>query len=189
MMKRDVINNYFDDLQDTISRMGLQDKPSQIWNCDETGLQFCPNASKFLAPKGVKSLIARCSPSKDSITTLVCVNAAGSAMPPMCVVKGKTNRSVHSFAIQDSPEGTIWAFQENGWMNDEIGVQWFKEVFLPHCGDERPQLLILDSHHSHEVLDMLELAKQQDIHVLAFPPHTTHILQPLDRVVFNPLLP
>lgn len=186
MMTREVVDRYFNDLEQCLNTLQLHDKPSQIWNCDETGLQFSPNAAKVIAPKGVRSLVARCSPSKDSITTLVCVNASGAAMPPLCVVKGKTNRCVHSFAIQDSPQGTIWAFQENGWMNDEIGVQWFSEVFLANCGDARPQLLILDSHHSHEVLEMLELAKAQNIHVMALPPHTTHILQPLDRVVFKP---
>lgn len=186
MMTREVVDKYFDDLEECITKLQLQDKPQQIWNCDETGLQFSPNAAKVIAPKGVRSLVARCSPSKEIITTLVCVNAAGTAMPPLCVVKGKTNRSIHSFAIQDSPRGTIWAYQESGWMNDDIGVQWFSDVFLPNCGDARPQMLILDSHHSHEVLEMLELARQQNIHVMALPPHTTHMLQPLDRVVFKP---
>ncbi|XP_005113599.1 jerky protein homolog-like [Aplysia californica] len=185
-MKRDVVDRYFGDLHKTITELGLREKPAQIWNCDETGLTFCPDASKVLAAKGARNVEARCSPSKDNITTLVCVNAAGSVMPPMCVVKGKTNRSIHSFAIQDSPEGTIWAYQENGWMNDDIGVQWFQQVFLPNCGDSRSQLLILDSHHSHEVLELLEMAKEQLVHVLALPPHTTHMLQPLDRVVFKP---
>ncbi|KAK3765038.1 hypothetical protein RRG08_023556 [Elysia crispata] len=71
-------------------------------------------------------------------------------------------------------------------MNDEIGVQWFTKVFLANCGPARPQLLILDSHHSHEVLEMLELAKNENVHVFALPPHTTHALQTLDRVVFKP---
>lgn len=66
------------------------------------------------------------------------------------------------------------------------GEQWFKTVFLPNCGNERPQLLILDGHGSHETLGLLELAAQEGIHVLALPPHTTHFLQPLDRSVFGP---
>ncbi|GFS00404.1 jerky protein homolog-like [Elysia marginata] len=60
-------------------------------------------------------------------------------------------------------------------------------VFLRNGGSSRPQVPILDSHHSHEVLEMLELAEEQQIHVLALPPHTTHVLQPLDRVVFKPM--
>ena len=68
-------------------------------------------------------------------------------------------------------------------MTDEIGEQWFT-----HCGDARPQLLIMDNHHSHESLSLLEAApaNTSNITVLTFPPHTTHYLCPLDRAVFRP---
>ena len=186
MMTRPVINRYFDDLKKLVTKLNLDHKPECIWNCDETGLQFSPDSSKVLAEKGDRTVFSRCSPSKESVTTLVCINAAGQAMPPLCVVKGKTQKSLQSFATQDGPEGTIWTFQSNAWMDDDIGQQWFRQVFLAYCGSARPQLLILDSHHSHEVLEMLELAQQEDIHIMALPPHTTHALQPLDKVVFKP---
>ncbi|GBP85410.1 hypothetical protein EVAR_60251_1 [Eumeta japonica] len=31
-----VIYNYFDLLEKTINKLGLSDKPSHVWNCDET---------------------------------------------------------------------------------------------------------------------------------------------------------
>lgn len=114
MMKREVVENYFIGLENMIKRLQLEDKPAQIWNCDEIGLQFSPNSSKVIAPKGVKSLVERCSTSKENITTLVTVYAAGAAMSPMCVVKEKTKRSILSFSTQDTPKGTICAFQESG---------------------------------------------------------------------------
>ncbi|KAK3770498.1 hypothetical protein RRG08_049133 [Elysia crispata] len=190
VMTRTVINKYFDDLEKLLNELDLAQKSSQIWNCDETGLQFSPDASKVIAQKGVRSVVARCSPSNESVTTLVCINAAGTtgtAMPPLCVVKGKTTRAVQSSATHDAPEGTVWTQQANAWMNGDIGVQWFTKVFIKNCGEARPQLLILDSHHSHEVLEMLELAEKERIRILALPPHTTHKLQPLDRVVFKPM--
>ena len=81
----------------------------------------------------------------------------------------------------------MWAYQEKGWMNDALGELWFREIFLKNCGDARPQLLILDGHSSHETLAILELGLQENIHILSLPPHTTHVLQPLDRTVFGPL--
>jgi hypothetical protein len=36
--------------------------------------------------------------------------------------------------------------QKNGWMTDSIGERWFEEVFIAQCGDQRPQLLVLDGH-------------------------------------------
>ena len=74
-------------------------------------------------------------------------------------------------------------------ITDAIGVEWFQKVFLRHCGTDQPQLLILDSHSSHEVIDLLQTAREENIHIYAFPPHTTHLLQPLDKVVFAPLEP
>ncbi|KAL8588574.1 hypothetical protein ACOMHN_059528 [Nucella lapillus] len=71
-------------------------------------------------------------------------------------------------------------------MNDSLKVQWFEKLFLRHCGCERPQLFILDSHSSHEVLELLEKAEEQ-IYIYALPPHTTHHLQPLDKAVLGPL--
>jgi hypothetical protein len=82
--------------------------------------------------------------------------------------------------------GTVFAFQENGWMTEELGEKWFRDVFLKQCGPERPQLLLLDGHSSHETLGLLELAVRENIQVLCLPPHTTHMLQPLYRTVFGP---
>jgi len=78
-------------------------------------------------------------------------------------------------------------YREKGWITDVIGERWFRDVFLAECGPERPQLLILDGHSSHETLAILEMALHEKIHVLSLPPHTTHLLHPLDRTVFGPL--
>ena len=49
------------------------------------------------------------------------------------------------------------------------------------------RLLIMDGHSSHVNLAFLELAKAARIIVLILPPHSTHILQPLDVGLFSPL--
>jgi hypothetical protein len=46
-------------------------------------------------------------------------------------------------------------------------------------------LLILDGHGIHKDLKVTEYARDNHIHVLSTPPHTTHKLQPLDRVFFK----
>lgn len=107
-------------------------------------------------------------------------------VPPILVVKGKTKKSLYGYNTTEAPENTVWTFKDRAWMDEKSGEQWFKNVFLPNCGNECPQLLILDGHGSHETLGLLELAAQEGIHVLALPPHTTHFLQPLDRSVFGP---
>ncbi|XP_069114465.1 uncharacterized protein [Argopecten irradians] len=107
-------------------------------------------------------------------------------MPPMLIVRGKTPKCVYGYNCAEAPADTIWTFQERALMNEEIAEHWFRSVFLKNCGPERPQLLLLDDHGSHKSLTLLELAQQENIFILAFPPHTTHFLQALDRSVFFP---
>ena len=49
-------------------------------------------------------------------------------------------------------------------------------------------VLIFDGHHSHISLELIELAKNNNIHLLCLPPHSTHLLQPLDVSVFGPVM-
>ena len=36
-------------------------------------------------------------------------------------------------------------------------------------------------------LELIELAREKGVHLLCFPPHMTHILQPLDVSIYHPL--
>ena len=73
-----------------------------------------------------------------------------------------------------------------------------KKLFLDHgksfisflkkqnLDDGRPHLLVLDQQFSHLYnSEFLELMKNNNVHVLALPSHTSHWLQPLDRGVFK----
>nr|XP_034304356.1 uncharacterized protein LOC117681905 [Crassostrea gigas] len=60
-------------------------------------------------------------------------------------------------------------------------------VFLPNCGAKRPVLLIMDNHNSHTTLDLIECPRENQVELLGLPPHTTHILQPLDVSINGPL--
>jgi 4-hydroxybenzoate polyprenyltransferase len=62
-----------------------------------------------------------------------------------------------------------------------------KKVFLPQTITSEPRLLILDGHGSHETTDFMYLCYQHNIHLLFLPPHTSHVLQPLDLSVFSSL--
>ncbi|XP_050392731.1 uncharacterized protein LOC126811204 [Patella vulgata] len=187
MLNKVVVHKYFQDLGKIISDIDLKEHPGRIWNCDETGMSYEHDPVKVIARKGTKNLPGRTTNNRENITVLGCINAAGACMPPMFIVKGKTNRCLNGFATLDAPNGTIWTYQERAWMNDFLGQEWFNNVFLKHCGPDRPQLLILDSHGSHEVTELLVKARANDIYILALPPHTTHHLQPLDKGIFGPL--
>ncbi|KAK3104222.1 hypothetical protein FSP39_025431 [Pinctada imbricata] len=186
MLNPQKVNNYFDDLEKLVKELDLTNKPQFIWNADETGKQFQHNPVNVIAQKGARGIVSRTSDDRTNTTMMVCANAAGQFMPPMMIVKGKTSKSLYGFNTAEAPENTIWTFQEKAWMNDSIMLQWFRDVFLPNCGEHRPQLLIVDGHGSHESAEILTEAIESGIRMFAFPPHTTHFLQPMDRTVFGP---
>jgi hypothetical protein len=50
-----------------------------------------------------------------------------------------------------------------------------------------PRLLLCDNHASHYTYEFRKSCLDQGIHLFFFPGHATHILQPLEVVVFSPL--
>ena len=157
-----------------------------IWHIFFNFVKFTRICVKAISQKGAKTIVSRVSENRTNITIMACVNGAGEIMVPMVIVKGKTSASLYGLNVGEAPVGTVFAFQENGWMTEELGEKWFRDVFLKQCGPERAQLLLFDGHSSHDTLGLLELAARENIQVLCLSPQTTHMLQPLDRTVFGP---
>ena len=74
---------------------------------------------------------------------------------------------------------------ENGYITSDIFVEWFERGFLTHCCRERPVILIMDNHSSHLSHRLIKLAQENCVVLLCLPPHSTHLLQPLDVAYFN----
>lgn len=83
-----VIYPYFDLLEKTVNELGLRDKPSHIWNVDETSFSKDPSKSKVVGYKGFTSTRTIASPGKDNTTVFLGCNAVGEKTPPMIVFKG-----------------------------------------------------------------------------------------------------
>lgn len=181
------LGKYFTELGEVLSELQLHGKPQLIWNMDETNSKFEHKPSKVCARKGTRDIPGRTGNSKQGVTVLATINGAGRTIPPLVIVKGVSRKSLRSYNVVEGIPGTIWTWQKKAWMEDVLGVMWFEEIFLPHCGPERPQLLVMDGHHSHEVLGLLEKARDNDIHILVVPPGTTSKTNPLDVSCFAPL--
>lgn len=79
----------------------------------------------------------------------------------------------------------------NGWTKASVFVHWLRECLIPQLNDIREPgesaLLIFDGHSSHDSDEADQLAKENNIHFVQLPSHTTHKLQPLDVGVFGPI--
>ncbi|KAJ8300593.1 LOW QUALITY PROTEIN: hypothetical protein KUTeg_022112 [Tegillarca granosa] len=143
-------------------------------------------AQLILAEVGQRNVPGRVGNCRDGVTVLACINAAEDDIPPLVIVKGLTEKAVKAYNVVEGPVGTKYTYQKKAWMEDILGVSWFKDHFLAHCGRERPQIIILDSHSSHETVGLIEVARENGITLFALPPHTTQYLNPLDKTVFGP---
>ena len=182
-----IVGEYFILLHSVMNELGLQNQPSTVWNMDETPLNFTHTPVRVVAGKSERSTPGKTGNSREGVTVIACGNASGTVIPPLIIVKGKTRKSVEGYNMDAGPQHATWTWQEKAWSEDMLGVEWFSNHFLKFCGPSRPQLIILDGHSSHESLGLLEAATKEGIHLLCFPPHTTHYLCPLDRTVFGPL--
>lgn len=75
----------------------------------------------------------------------------------------------------------------NGWMNGEFFLKWLEYfVKFSRPSNEPPVLIILDSHSSHKTLDVINFCRNNNVHLISLPPHTSHNMQPLDRTFMKP---
>ena len=97
MLNTEVTNKYFMELSNTIYRLNLEKSPSSIWNIDETHLSLTHKPTTVLAEKGKKNVPGRVGNSREGDTVLACVNASGQNIPPLVIVKGKTQKALRAY--------------------------------------------------------------------------------------------
>ena len=125
---------------------------------------------------------------REWVTVIQGVNATGWALPPFVVVKATW---ILSSWLEESGLPCDWRVipSENGWTTNEIGVDWIKHFEL-HTQPRKVgvyRLLVLDGHNSHHSADFELYCQERNIITLCMPPHSSHILQPLDVGCFSPL--
>jgi len=131
--------NYYDDfLENTLVENDLMDKPSQIFNTDETGLPLDPASLKIVVPSGYKHSQAVSTGNKAQVTVLVCCNAAGYTIPPLVIFDRKTLKP--EMTVGEVP-GTMHGPSSSGWIDTELFELWFAHHFLAHASPVHPLLL------------------------------------------------
>ena len=73
---------------------------------------------------------------------------------------------------------------ESGYINEEIFYDWLKELFIPHTKPtaDDPVILLLDNLASHFSGRILKLAADNHVFIINQPAHSSHFLQPLDKI-------
>ena len=178
-----VVAAFFDNLMAVLTKHNI--RPGRIWNTDETGIPTVLPPPNVVATKGLKQVQQTVSAERGVNTTMVAfISDSGSHCPPVFIFPRKNFISSMS---RHGPPGCLGLAHPSGWINGDtflIALQHFKKYV--DCSIENPVLLLLDNHSSHLDYKVICFAKDNGIHMLTFPPHCSHRLQPLDITVFGP---
>lgn len=182
------IQAWFELVAHTKATYGICDEDT--FNFDETGFLMGKISSQLVVtgserrgrPKAIQP------GNREWVTTIHGINAAGWAIPPFVIFAGKYHLSTW-YEGDDIPGDWTVGLSDNGWTTNELGVAWLQH-FIKHTTERRVgarQLLILDGHESHNSLEFQEICRENKIYTLCMPPHSSHLLQPLDVGCFSPL--
>ena len=182
------IDKFFNEYKDWITQWGLDYRPNLIWNTDECGVSDVPKSRAVVGVTGEQTFQTVCNDKGENTTIVSYVSAGGVAMPPFIIFKcGKVKTEWREAA----PSGYYLRRSETGFINSDLFyesaekfVEFIKEKKI--LGGQDRALLLLDLHRSHLFnLKFLEYMKANRVEVCSFPPHCTHLMQPLDDVPFG----
>jgi hypothetical protein len=165
-------------------------EPYNIYNIDETGFRLGANERQYViidkrqTPTGNTSEAAR----GEFLTVIECASTDGTTIPPFVIFKGQNIQG--TWFSDAAPNSWMVATSPKGWTSNSLGLNWLKRHFDPNTkakARRRHRLLILDGHGSHLTPEFVHYCKDNRIILLCLPPHTSHMLQPLDVSCFSPL--
>ncbi|XP_070546834.1 uncharacterized protein [Ptychodera flava] len=185
MLNPTVVGDYFRKLDEILTKLNLKNRPGQVYNADETGMNTVHRPTNVVGLKGKKNVHSKTSGDRgENVTVLVSCSALGHFPPPMIIFKGQR---LSQSLMTNAPPGTLFGVSKSSFIDTELFHQYFEKIFLKYVPPVRPLLLIIDGHSSHLSLKTLKMAKDNGVELFCLPAHTTNWLQPLDRCVFGPL--
>jgi hypothetical protein len=184
-----IIKPWFDLVQKTIEKWGIVS--DDIFNFDASGFAMGIGATQKIITSaeyhGKRALLQ--AGNREWVTTIECIRASGSVMPPLFIFKGKMfPEHLRPFLLLNQ-KGARLTMSENGWTTNTIGLWWLKHLFIPNIGTRVGKycLLVLDGHGSHLTPEFDQLCEENQIIAICMPPHASHLLQPLDVGCFSVL--
>jgi hypothetical protein len=184
----EVINGWFRRVRNTMTKYGIAEE--DIHNFDESGfLMGIIATAKVVTGAESRNRPKVAQPgNREWVTVIQGVNSQGWIIPPFIILSGQNHLSAW-YEDDDLPGDWVIAVSENGWTTNELGFAWVQH-FDKHTRDRTTgayRLLILDGHESHISAEFERYCKENKIVTECMPPHSSHILQPLDVGCFGPL--
>ena len=150
--------------------------PSEIYNCDETGLYFRALPKDTLCFKNEK--LSGSKKSKERFTVLLTANMDGSDKLRPFVIGKSANphcfRGIKKLSV-------TYKTNKNSWMTATLFQEWL-EWFDIHLQKQKKKIcLLLDNCSAHKI----DNPGLQCIELVFLPPNTTSVIQPLDQGIIK----
>jgi DDE superfamily endonuclease/helix-turn-helix, Psq domain/Tc5 transposase DNA-binding domain len=186
-LKSETFTEYFELYRSLQQKYAIA--PQDIYNMDEKG--FCMGAiqrSHVFIPVSEKEAFLRQDGNREWISVIESISGSGETLPSFIIFKAVYQQS--SWFQQLDTQSAKIATSSKGWTDNHLGLLWLQQHFEVETAKRQLgeyRLLILDGHESHCTLEFIEFCVEKKIILLVLPPHTTHLLQPLDVAIFQPL--
>jgi hypothetical protein len=174
-------------------------RPENTYNMDEKGFMLgILQAAKryFTGSEFATGRLKGCGQdgNREWVTVIASICQNMTALPPLVIYAAAIN-NIHDTWVEElrTDQREIYiTTSPTGWTNDNLGFEWLTTVFDRHTKEQasnglRWRLLFVDGHSSHLNMRFIDWCGQNRILLMAYPPHSTHRLQPLDVSLFNPL--
>ncbi|OWT42328.1 DDE superfamily endonuclease domain-containing protein [Pochonia chlamydosporia 170] len=180
------VNAYFQRLSTILIEEGIP--PEDIWNMDETGFRIGVGKDQVIVTRRKRAHYFGLPENRESATAIESISAGGRVLPAFLILSGQMHMAKW-YGVPGLDENAAIRPTPSGYSNDEISLEWlehFNKWSAQSCLGKK-RLLILDGHGSHHTKQFIQYCDDHDIIPFGMPPNLTHILQPLDVAVFQPL--
>ena len=182
----DSIRTWFQKYYDICERHNIQD--CDKYNFDETGFRIGIGRDQWIITRDpTRQAYLGSSTNRELVSVCETISGDGVVLPPMIIVPGIIHQESW-YTTTRIPDNYLVGTSETGYNNDELTMKWL--VHFEHFSAARlagsHRLLLLDGFGSHCTKEFLDLCDLHKIIVFCLPAHSSHLLQPLDVVVFQP---
>jgi hypothetical protein len=120
-----------------------------------------------------------------------------SKINPIIVMAGAIIKDKH--VANNLAAGILLATSDSGYTNDRLSIEWIRSfdrqtkarTYGSKDGEidwsiQRWRMLLMDAHGSHVTIDFVQYCYDNRILPFLLPPHSTHLLRPLDFGISQP---
>lgn len=156
------------------------------WNADESGFRVGVLRGYWVWTYiDIDKPIQTDSDVRTLVTVMEACSAAGETVPPLVILPGVNLTG--KFTRNSLEDDTLLAFSPNGYIDDQIALEWLDqfELLTRPANNHQKRLLLMDNHGSHLTFEFWNRCEAANIILFPLPPHSTHKLQPLDVGIFQ----